>query len=251
MKEIETVAVGSLETLFEEMLPTLGFLRSPVYRGQACADWSILPSLFRVEVARTEHQGWSQVEAAFMMQWKHEAAAYLKKLPKTELEWMALAARYGLPTRLSSWSDNILVALYHATDPAHGSVDGVIWRILPGDPTFMIGHDYEQLPDAPRLYRPLRPDLAMRNQRTCFLSHPLPAEDAAPETFEECYELGNDRIVLTKLLIPADAKEYLRRRIATMGIDHRTMNPGLEGLSRDLQDRVYCHTDAYEWIHPR
>lgn len=251
MKEIETVTVGSLETLFEEMLPTLGFQRSPVYRGQACESWSILPSLFRVEVARTEHSSWADVEAAFMMQWKHEAAADLAILPTTELEWMALAARHGLPTRLTNWSENIMVALYHATDPAHAGVDGVIWRILPGDPSFMIGQDYEQLPDAPRLYRPLRPDHAMRNQRTCFLSHPLPTEDAAPETFEECYELGSDRIVLTKLLIPADAKEYLRRRIATMGVDHRAMNPGLAGLSGDLRDRIYCHTDAYEWIYPQ
>ncbi len=46
----------------------------------------------------------------------------------------------------------------------------------------------------------------MRNQRVCFLSHPLPKEDAAPETFEEVYELGSDRLVLSKLVIPADWK---------------------------------------------
>ncbi|HRQ87648.1 MAG TPA: hypothetical protein PLA50_02555, partial [Bacteroidia bacterium] len=109
---------------------------------------------------------------------------------------------------------------------------------------------YEQVPEQPRLYRPQRPDVAMRSQRVCFLSHPLPGEDAAPETFEEIYEYGSDPVILSKLVIPAEWKPYLRRRLAMMGIDHRTLEPGLRGLCQDLRNEIYSHTDTYEWIFP-
>ncbi len=250
MKTIEVVQVASMENVLEEMVPRLGFQRAPVYRGQAVADWKLWPTLFRHEVARSEHRNWAELESAFLLSFKERAGADLGYEPMTELEWMAVAAHHGLPTRLSAWTESILVALFFATDPVHEREDGVVWRIMPGEASFSISQDYEQLPDLPRLYRPKRPDLAMRSQRVCFLTHPLPAEDAAPETFEELYELGNDRIVLTKLVIPATWKAYLRRRLALMGTDHRALFPGLAGLCRDLREEIFCHTDAYEWIFP-
>jgi hypothetical protein len=250
MREIETVVVGSIESLLEEMVPKLGFQRTPVYRGQARASWNLLPGLFREEVARSEFKSWAELEAAFLASWKQRACALIPYEPSTELEWMSLGAQNGLPTRFSAWSDNALVALFFATDPAHGDEDGAVWRIMPGEASFNISLDYEQIPDQPRLYRPKRPNEAMRNQRVAFLSHPLPKEDASPETFEEHFELGNDRLVLSKLVIPAEWKGYLRRRLVMMGVDHRSMFPGLAGLSQDLRDEIYSHTDSYEWIFP-
>jgi hypothetical protein len=250
MREIETVVVGSIESLLEEMVPKLGFQRTPVYRGQGRASWALLPALFREEVARSEFKSWADLEAAFLVSLKQRARGELGYDPTTELEWTSLGAQNGLPTRLSAWSENALVALFFATDPAHDEEDGAVWRIMPGEASFVISQDYEQIPDQPRLYRPQRPSVAMQNQRVCFLSHPLPKEDASPETFEEHFELGTDRIVLSKLVIPAAWKSYLRRRLSMMGIDHRSMFPGLAGLCQDLRDEIYCHTDSYEWIFP-
>lgn len=250
MREIETVVVGSIESLLEEMVPRLGFQRMPVYRGQACADWSLLPPLLREEVAKSEHRSWAELESAFLVSLKQRSGGDVGYDPATELEWLAVGAQHGLPTRFSSWSENALVALFYATDPAHGEVDGAVWRIMPGEAGFTIAHDYEQVPEQPRLYRPQRPDAAMRSQRVCFLSHSLPGEDAAPETFEEIYEYGSDPVILSKLVIPAEWKPYLRRRLAMMGIDHRTLEPGLRGLCQDLRNEIYSHTDTYEWIFP-
>jgi len=251
MREIETVVVLSIESLLEEMVPRLGFQRTPVYRGQASSEWSLLPSLLREEVARTEHKSWAELESAFLLSLKQQAGDEIGYVPMTELEWMAVGAWHGLPTRFSSWTENALVALFFATDPSHPDVDGVVWRIMPGEAGFTISQDYEQIPEQPRLYRPQRPNTPMRNQRVCYLSHPLPTEDAAPETFEEVYEFGSDRIVLSKLLIPAEWKSFLRRRLVMMGIDHRTLFPGLGALCSDLRNEIYCHTDAYEWIFPQ
>jgi FRG domain len=250
MREIETVVVGSIESLLEEMVPKLGFQRIPIYRGQARASWTLLPMLYREEVARSEFKSWAELEAAFLATWKQRSGGMFPYEPVTELEWMALGAQFGLPTRCSAWSDNALVALFFATDPAHADEDGAVWRIMPGEANFTISQDYEQIPDQPRLFRPKRTDEAMRNQRVSYLSHPLPKEDASPETFEEVFELGSDRIVLSKLIIPAEWKSYLRRRLAMMGIDHQSMFPGAKGLCQDIRDEIYSHTDSYEWIFP-
>ena len=251
MREIETVVVASIESLLEEMVPRLGFQRTPIYRGQASSEWKLLPTLFREEVARTEHKSWAELESAFLLSLKQQAGGEIGYDPTTELEWRAVGSWHGLPTRFSSWSDNVLIALFFATDPSHPEIDGAIWRIMPGETSFTISQDYEQIPEQVRLYRPQRSNPSMRNQRVCFLSHPLPAEDATPETLEEIYELGTDRIVLSKLVVPASCKPYLRRRLAMMGFDHRSLFPGLGSLCRDLRDEIYCHTDSYEWIFPK
>ncbi len=250
MREIETVVVTSIEALLEEMVPRLGFQRTPIYRGQVSAAWPLLPPLYREEVAKTEHRSWAALEGAFLFSLKQRATAEIDHDPVTELEWMALGAHHGLPTRLSNWTENALVALFFATAPDGEGEDGVVWRIMPGEAALSITHDFESIPGRVCLYRPQRPDPSMRNQRACFLAHPLPEGEAAPQSFEEFYEAGDDRLVLSRLVIPAEWKGYLRRRLSSMGIDHRALFPGLGGLCRDLRDEICCHSDSYEWIFP-
>ena len=250
MREIEIVTIAGIEDFLQEMVPQLGFQRMPVYRGQASGGWRLLPTLFREEVAKTEFRSWADLEAAFLIGLKQRARSELNYEPATELEWMAVGSHHGLPTRLSSWSENALVALFFATEPSHPGEDGVVWRLLPGNTSLLISQDYEQVPEQARLYRPQRPTVAMLNQKTCFLSHPLPKEDASPECFEDYFELGGERLSLAKLIIPASEKSFLRRRLATMGIDHRAMYPGMGGLCRDIREELYSHTDSYEWVFP-
>jgi hypothetical protein len=90
----------------------------------------------------------------------------------------------------------------------------------------------------------------MLNQKTCYLCHPLPAEDAVPETFEEYYELGDERMHLAKLVVTGSEKAFIRRRLATMGIGARTLFPGMEGLCEQIREEIYSFTDSYEWVFP-
>jgi hypothetical protein len=250
MREIETVVIGGIEEFLQEMVPQLGFQRMPVYRGQASSEWKLFPPLFREEVAKTEFKSWSELESAFLIGLKQRGRGELGYEPSTELEWLAQGAHHGLPTRFSNWTENALVALFFATDPSQPGEDGAVWRIMPGDSSLLISQDYEQIPEQARLYRPQRPNAAMFNQKTCFLSHPLPKEDASAESFEDLFELGSERISLAKLIIRAGEKAFLRRRLATMGVDHRAMFPGMSGLCRDVREELYSHTDSYEWIFP-
>jgi len=250
MREIETVEIGGLEDFIQEIIPQLGFQRIPVYRGQASSAWKLFPPLFREEVAKTEFKSWSELESAFLIGLKQRGRGELGYEPSTELEWLAQGAHHGLPTRFSNWTEKALVALFFATDPARADEDGVVWRILPGDRSLVISQDYEQIPEQARLYRPQHPTAAMLNQRTCFLSHPLPNQDASAESFEDLYELGSERLSLAKLIIPASEKSYLRRRLAELGVDNRAMFAGMGGLCRDIREELYSHTDSYEWVLP-
>jgi hypothetical protein len=163
---------------------------------------------------------------------------------------MSIAQYYGLPTRLSAWTENALVALYFATAPGNDDEDGIVWRILPGDANLVIAQDYEQVPEQPRIYFPQKTTPAMLNQKTCYLCHPLPSEDAAPETFEEYYELGDERMHLAKLVVTGSEKGFIRRRLATMGIEARTLFPGMTGLCEQIREEIYSFTDSYEWVFP-
>ncbi len=250
MREIETIEIGSIEDFLQEMVPPLGFQRIPVYRGQASRAWKLFPPLFREAVAKTEFQSWSELEAAFLIGLKQRGRGELGYEPSTELEWLAQGAHHGLPTRFSNWTENALVALFFATEPGQPEEDGVVWRLMPGERGLVISQDYEQIPEQAKLYRPQQPNAAMLRQKTCFLSHPLPKEDAAAESFEDVFELGSERLSLARLVIPAAEKAFLRRRLATMGIDHRALFPGMGGLCRDIREELYSHTDSYEWVFP-
>ena len=250
MREIETIWIHSIEDFLQEMVPQIGFQRTPIYRGQGVSDWKILPTLFREEVAKTEFKSWAELESALLIRMKQKGRGELGYEPITELEWMSVAQHYGLPTRLSTWTENALVALFFATDPNHARDDGAVWRIIPGDGSLAISQDYELLPEAPRIYLPQKLTPAMLNQRICYLSHPIPPENAAPECFEDHFELGRDNLHLAKLLIPAAEKEFIRRRLTTMGIDSRTLFPGMQGLCQQIREEIYSHTDSYEWVFP-
>ncbi len=250
MREIETVSVGSVEDFLQEMIPQLGFQRTPIYRGQNSEKDSILPTLFREEVTKTEFKTWNELESSLLIRIKQRARGELGYEPMSELEWLSIAQHHGLPTRLSSWTENALVALFFATESGNEDEDGIVWRILPGDAKLVIAQDYEQVPEQPRIYFPQKTTPAMLNQKTCYLCHPLPAEDAVPETFEEYYELGDERMHLAKLVVTGSEKAFIRRRLATMGIEARTLFPGMEGLCEQIREEIYSFTDSYEWVFP-
>lgn len=250
MREIETVSIGSVEDFLQEMIPQLGFQRMPIYRGQKSEKDSILPTLLREEVSKTEFKTWNELESSLLIRVKQRARGELGHEPMSELEWLSIAQHHGLPTRLSSWTENALVALFFATESGNEDEDGIVWRILPGDANLVIAQDYEQVPERPRIYFPQKTTPAMLNQKTCYLCHPLPAEDAVPETFEEYYELGDERMHLAKLLVTSSEKAFIRRRLATMGIEARTLFPGMEGLCEQIREEIYSFTDSYEWVFP-
>lgn len=250
MNSIETVTLGGMEHMLEEIIPQLGFNRQTIYRGQASTDWKLQASLFRADIAKTEHKSWVELQARMMFSFKERALGAMDVAPTSELEYMAYGVHYGLPTHYTAWSMNALVALFYACDPLYPDKDGVVYRIMPWNASFRISQDYEQASNRLRVYQPRRPDVTMRNQRACFLAHPMPERAESALSIEEVFERGHEPHVLNRIIVPAEMKAYLRRRISLLGVDHSFVNPGLGGICGDLRSEVYYHTDSYDWIYP-
>ena len=54
MRDIEITEIHDIQGFVEEVLPSPGFLRQPIYRGQADVGWAIVPKLLRNQLAQTE-----------------------------------------------------------------------------------------------------------------------------------------------------------------------------------------------------
>ncbi len=248
MKEIENYTIGTIKDYLDELVPKLGSQRTPIYRGQKDYDWGLLPGLLRENLARAEFGNWASLEATQMMKFKQRSTDLLNCQPQSELEWRAQATQRGLPTTLSSWTENGMVALYFATELKEDESDGVVWRIIPGDSGMEISQDHEQVPEKPGVYFPRHRDRAMENQRVCFLTHTLPDGGREPVSFEDQYCSGNARMHLCKIRIPHSEKETMRAQLATLACDTRMIRPDLQGLCAQIQEEIYTHTNSYNWI---
>ncbi|NNE94305.1 MAG: FRG domain-containing protein [Verrucomicrobiales bacterium] len=251
MREIETTEIHTVQAFVEEIVPNLGFQRQPVYRGQADIGWRLVPSLLRESIGQSEFKNWDDLECALAFQFKQQAGQPFLggETPGTELEWRAIGQHFGLPTRFTSWTENALVALFFATENRRDESDGVVWRILPGDRDLILTQDFEQVPDRPQLYFPKHGHPEILAQKTCFLSHVLPEFDTPAISFEDHYEsCSEDRLHLCQIVIPHEFKSSIRHHLRGMGIDHRTLFPGLRGLCGSIREKIYAHTDSYEWV---
>jgi len=248
MKTIEECKARSLDEYFSELVPKLRFQRTPVYRGQASINWSLLPGLLREDLARAEFGNWASLDAVQISKFKKRSAGLLACQPHSELEWRAQGAQQGLPTALSSWSENGMVALYFATELSDDESDGVVWRLLPGDSGMEISQDHEQVPGKPGIYFPRYRDEAMENQRVCFLTHALPEGGGTPMAFEDYYPSSREELQLCRIRIPHVEKESIRSSLATIGMDARSLFPDLRGLCTQIREEMYTHTNSYNWI---
>ncbi len=251
MRDIETTEIYNVQGFVEEIAPTLGFQRQPIYRGQADLGWEIIPTLLREDVAQSEFKDWTELEASLIFRFKQRAnrGDFGGHEPETELEWLTVAQYFGLPTRFTAWSENALAALYFATEMRDDKTDGVVWRLLPGDRNLTVTQDFEQIPERPQIYHPKHSSPEFLAQKTCFLSHALPEFDTKPLSFEDHFENTTEDLVhLCQIVIPHDAKRGIRQQLTGMGVDSRTLFPGLRGLCDTIKEEIYAHTDSYDWV---
>ncbi len=249
MRKIEDCCVGEMENFVTELTQVMSHNRIPGYRGQADGDWKILPGLLRENLAMTEFSDWTGLDAMQMMKFKQRSSGMLPYQPHSELEWKAQAAHRGLHTSFTAWSDSGLIALYYATEKTVDEKDGVVWRIMPGDGSLEIAQDHEGDPGRPVIYRPRFLDQSMENQRVSFMSHPIPEGGSEPLAFEDYFESStNERMHLCRIRIPHYEKDELRKKLALLTVDARTIQPGLQGVCGQIREEIHTYTDSCEWV---
>jgi hypothetical protein len=214
------------------------------FRGHACADWSLVPSVHRYYDSRGERN----LIGRFMI----AAPTRYRDCPAVgdRGSWICLMQHFGLPTRLLDWTSSLVTALYFAIahDPRPGPA--AIWSLLPlllnkelqgNDTLFTVHHK----PPEPYLHAAFSGgagpdnvvavygedvDLRMSIQEGAFTIH---GDDTPLEgrlAVQKC---------MAKFVIPEHTKPIFDDDLRMMGIRRSMLFPDLANLALDLaNDRL-------------
>lgn len=108
---------------------------SYIFRGQARADWSLIPSLVRHSItAKLDAEQTSEIEKAALKDFQAQAHLHLPPrmiYQRDELiSWWVLMQQYNAPTRLLDWTNSPFVAAYFAVE-AQPNHPGALWVVHP------------------------------------------------------------------------------------------------------------------------
>jgi hypothetical protein len=203
-----------------------------LFRGVTDAAHGLVPKIGREKLRKIKRRPGTKErvrvpyrtedELAVMSMFKQQARAYLPSPPVGELEWLAIAQHYGLPTRLLDWTDSLLVAAWFAVEGGGGNkADSAIW-VTKGIQSLAL--DYSGDPfslDKPAAYRPPHISSRISAQGSVLMICPTPTDELA---------LGFSR----KIVIDRKAEFTLKKRLNACGINRRHLFPDLGGLAEHL-----------------
>lgn len=229
------------------------------YRGQANADWLLVPSVFRGGEKTLLHrkhinqhkdfqgffESFVRIEEDIYKQINHHLVGDMGQ--KSAWEKICYAQHYRFPTRLLDWTINRLVALYFLAS-GECDCDGALWCYQLSDDPAKI----EDLPDTMKFLKPFTtavsedsenpiffeddatsvvtaiqppPDLDLRveKQESIFL---VRFTSKAGEMFiDQEWELGKKSTQLLKVVIPASLKKEIIEYLSEQGINEDFIYP--------------------------
>lgn len=213
-----------------------------VYRGQSSNEWVLKPKAGRDEyfnhkwVEKNPHYDLNRFYA-----WKEKAIAYSKKLPKFDLEQLALAQHHGLATRLLDWTYNPLVALFFTVNDNFNK-DGVVYCYLSGSEDRVIENSikdkHKNLPiNEVYIYMPRPITSRLLNQQGLFTYHTNPNQELKAKESQEDLKfkkIAYNDMNLARIIIKKELKKNILRGLAEFGIDESFIFPDLDGLSQKI-----------------
>ena len=256
-----------------------------LYRGMSKRTYKLIPSVFR-EKTTTENglELSNQIylsradEKSLLMSFIHEASGIVSFPPNDLPHWAEYAQHYGVPTRFLDWTSNPLTAMYFACRDRTDE-EGAVW-MLHGSNYRRFIEQNNSMPDNkttselvndllhgkssveyPLLYTPYYVDSRMSAQGSYFMvwgTRIIPFEEMfvdeslwleLPE--KEClarsYGWEQEVALLFCFHISSDSKQPILRELDMVGINEKTLFPGLDGVGRYIE-RKY-RFDYNEFVH--
>ncbi|KOY86567.1 hypothetical protein AD998_10800 [bacterium 336/3] len=211
-----------------------------LFRGHSDETYELTPSLFRINI-KDSFRDWNDVEKYIMTQFKKQAIPYLKYSPSNELEWLAIAQHYGLPTRLLDWTTNALVALFFAVENHYNDKNANVW--LYGIPSLnncleestWISRRIDLDSNHEHIIFPNHIDSRITNQSGCFTIHDFPEKNNVFIPLNEQKYNLSDAFTFVKITIDADKKKDILNELYYVGIHQEFIYPDLGGLTAKLK----------------
>jgi hypothetical protein len=230
-----------------------------LFRGQEDSAWELLPKAGRkpfykhsgpVDAGRPASKKNPPPDLGQFNRWRTLAAGYSSALPIGDLECLAYAQHYGLPTRLLDWTENALAALFFACE-GHFEKEGAVYVYFPRTYIDLEFCDlYLVFQNACLRVPPF--DRRIMAQRAAFVLFADPAQALAPcELGDEYKKMCCGDMDLIKFVIPAEAKLIIHRQLEDVGMTRRTLFPDLDGLSRDFVEEALYLEAFYARHHGR
>lgn len=244
---MENRALTSFEEL-RSVLRNIALNDGYFFRGERRSDYSLKPKIARLVAQPVTSEDGKLVldlrypvsivnEREALQRFKAAARPYLNSAPDSEWDWLALAQHHGLPTRLLDWTTNPLVALYFAVGEMID--DDWLKREQLKTPEFKGSAAFYVM----RVKHPPLDTLnsvPFESDGLFFASHVTPRIASQGGLFsiqQNPYKpLKWGRI--TKYSIPFEVRMDMKRELALYGVTHGFIYPGLEGIAKDLEERI-------------
>ena len=215
----------------------------------------MVPSIFRRPPPKQYGGDWGSLEGALLRSFQRIGKPFFPDRPLSKIDLLTLGQHHGMPTRLLDWTENPLVACFFAAAPGTDDTDGIVWQFLPYDKSL----DYQdqllsQLKD-PKVIYPDHIDDRVVQQQGVFTIHPLPPKGEEFKAFEHSISTVAPLVYAVPYHILGSEKERLRKHLDVLGINYRSIYPGLDGVGRQLaweidRDTSYLlsiSASVFEW----
>ena len=198
-----------------------------VFRGQN-GDFALLPA-----VARNKPSIKTDVERQILQEFKRKAKGLfpLEHLKDNDGSWLIYAQHYGVKTRLLDWTRNPLNALWFSLDDNFKEPSFVYGFSVTEENIATEDDDPFNNKKQTRLIKPSLNNRRIVAQDGWFTIHVYSYKDKKFVPLEQNNELKDQ---LFKIKVTPELKSEAALSLDVMGINHFTLFPDLEGVSKQV-----------------
>lgn len=199
-------------------------------RGQRVASWFLAPSVSRLD-ARDGGNGLA-LERQLITDFKRDAFPHLVREPRDDWDWLAVAQHAGLATRLLDWTTNPLAALWFAVrEPAVEGGPGAVYAITVEDGDLADRSVSPFKATSTKFFQPSHLSPRIIAQGGWFSAHSWVSRKGR---FTRLANLGTYRDRIQAFHFPAGTFGDLRWMLDRLGVNHATMFPDVDGISKNV-----------------